>query len=146
MILAGLVLAIAQSVPRTQTLDQVLDAIEAVETSGRRGSRAIGDGGRSIGPFQIQREYWIDSGVPGRFEDCFDTEYARRVVKAYWLRWCPKALESVDCETLARIHNGGPKGMEKASTLRFWKKVSAKLQSRAIPAAVAGTKRLRTSS
>lgn len=134
MILAAFLIFAIDPAPARPTLDQVLDAIQCVETGGEPngGRDAIGDGGRSVGPLQIQRAYWIDSGVTGRFEDCRDVQYARKVVKAYWKRWCPAALERVDSETLARIHQGGPRGMRRSSTLGYWRKVNGKLQRPAI--------------
>ena len=120
-----------------QAIELVLDAIRVVETGGEpnAGRDATGDGGRSIGPYQIQRAYWIDSGVAGRWEDCRDAEYARRVVKAYWQRYCPRALAEADLEVLARVHNGGLSGHRKTSTLGYWRKVElelAQMQSRAV--------------
>lgn len=114
------------------TLDEILDAIRAVETGGEAGDgqRASGDGGRAIGPYQIHRGCFQDAGVAGRYEDCRDPEFARRVVIAYWQRWCPKALERRDAEILARVHNGGPKGAGKDATLAFWRKVEQRLAAR----------------
>lgn len=111
------------------TLDEIFTALRQVETGGSKsgGRRAIGDGGRAIGPLQIHRSYWEDSGIPGRFEDCREIAYARRVVRAYWRRYCPEALEVLDAETLARVHNGGPKGDRKESTKIFWRKVEREL-------------------
>lgn len=34
-----------------------------------------------------------------------------------------------DAETIARIHNGGPKGASKASTLKYWQKVAAEMRT-----------------
>jgi hypothetical protein len=112
------------------SLDEILDALRAVESGGEKdgGRNATGDGGRAIGPYQIHREHWMDAGLPGRFEDCRDPSYARREVIAYWKRWCPGALESRDAEVLARVHNGGPKGMNKASTLAFWNRMQGLLE------------------
>jgi hypothetical protein len=110
-------------------LDQVLDAIRMVETGGQpdAGRGSHGDGGSAIGPFQIHVEYWRDSGVPGEYGDCAEPLYARRVVLAYWQRYCPGALAKHDAEVLARTHNGGPSGSKRASTLPFWKKVRVEL-------------------
>jgi hypothetical protein len=112
------------------SLDEILVALRQVETGGvENGGRcAVGDGGRAIGPLQIHRPYWQDSGIPGRFEDCREPAYARKVVLAYWRRYCPEALEALDAETLARVHNGGPKGHRKESTVRFWRKVERELE------------------
>lgn len=111
------------------TLDEIFAALRVVETGGTRngGRRAIGDGGKAIGPLQIHRDYWVDSKVPGRFEDCRGLPYARKVVLAYWRRYCPRALEALDAEVLARVHNGGPAGHRKECTKVFWRKVEREL-------------------
>lgn len=103
------------------TRDEVLDAIRQVETGGQKngGRDAVGDGGAALGPFQIHRVYWQDSGVPGRYEQCKDPVYARRVVVAYMARYAKGA----DAESMARIHNGGPNGARKPATLKYWEKV-----------------------
>ena len=100
---------------------EFFDAVRHVESRGR--CDAVGDGGRAIGPYQIHRSYWKDSGVPGRYEQCRDRAYAERVMKAYWSRYCPKAWESRDWQTLARVHNGGPDGHRQRSTTAYWNKV-----------------------
>lgn len=86
---------------------------------------AVGDGGRAIGLYQIHQRYWQDSGVPGRWRDCVDPDYARRVILAYWQRYCPDALERGDREVLCRIHNGGPQGHKRKHTLKYWRKIQA---------------------
>lgn len=110
-------------------LDEILAALRVTESGGHRngGRDAIGDRGQAIGPYQIHRAYFIDAGVPGRYEDCRDADYARRVVIAYWQRWCPDALARRDAEVLVRIHNGGPRGAQKSSTLAHWRKVESVL-------------------
>lgn len=104
-------------------IDDLLAAIAMVE-SGADPSK-VGDGGKAIGIYQIHREYWQDSGVPGRWEDCFDPAYSRRVVLAYWRRWCP----SGDIESLARAHNGGPHGSENHRTEIYWFKVKSAMEA-----------------
>ena len=121
----------APSAPRAAwTLDEVLAALRDVESgaSPDGGRDARGDGGRARGPYQIHRAYWQDAQVPGSYEQCRDAEYARAVILAYWRRYCPSALEAVDVEVLARIHNGGPGGHEKRGTLAFWQKVERELR------------------
>lgn len=105
----------------------LLDAIRHVESGGQTGE-IIGDNGRSLGPYQIQRPYWQDSGVPGRYRSVRDASYAEGVMLAYWKRYCPTALARGDWETLARIHNGGPRGHRKPCTVRYWKKVDAAMK------------------
>lgn len=92
---------------------------------------AVGDGGASIGRYQIQRPYWLDAteftGIGGRYEDVRDKAYAERIMRAYWKRYCPRAYRERDYETLARTHNGGPRGHKKRATLAYWEKVKAAL-------------------
>ena len=108
-----------------------LDAIRRVETGGlpNAGKGAVGDKGASIGPYQIQRAYHSDARMKaGRYEDCStDATYAEQTMLAYFARYAPKALESKDWETLARVHNGGPKGHTKKATLGYWAKVKKEM-------------------
>ena len=117
--------------PADYNLDRVLDAIRIVETGGEKDpANAVGDNGRSIGPFQISRAYWRDAveydpSIGGTYADCKDERYARRVVIAYLYRYCKRW----DDQTVARIHNGGPKGHTKAATIKYWNKVKKQLRS-----------------
>ena len=119
------------------SLDEILDALRATESGGQRngGRDATGDGGRAIGPYQIHHAYFVDAAVPGRYSDCCDPVYSRRVVIAYWKRWCPDALERCDAEILARVHNGGPRGARKPSTLGYWRNVESRLVAASTPPA-----------
>lgn len=113
---------------RAAELRPLFDAIRSVETGGHSNpSAAVGDRGRSIGPYQIQRPYWIDSGVPGRYEQVRSQAYAERVMLGYWKRHCPAALARGDYEAMARTHNGGRTGPRKPATLKYWKSVSRAL-------------------
>ena len=108
-----------------------LDAIRRVETGGlpNAGKGAVGDKGASIGPYQIQRAYHTDARMKsGKYEDCStDATYSEQTMLAYFARYAPKALESKDWETLARVHNGGPKGHTKKATLGYWAKVKKEM-------------------
>lgn len=97
-------------------------ALHHVETSGRLGP-IEGDNGAALGPLQIHRAYWQDSGVPGRYSDCADLAYSRRVVTAYLRRYARAAWDRADVMALARVHNGGPMGMKKRATLAYGRKV-----------------------
>ena len=101
-------------------------ALWHVESSGREGN-IIGDGGKALGPYQIHRGYWQDSKVAGSYGMVTNEAYARRVVGAYLQRYQPAAVASGDLETLARTHNGGPKGASKTATLGYWRKVKGSL-------------------
>ena len=114
--------------PGAVNVRDVLDAIREVETGTHANpARAVGDGGRSLGPYQISRAYWRDSGVPGRYEQVRNAAYAERVIMAYWRRHCASALKRVDAMTLARTHNGGPDGSSQRHTRSYWLRVRREL-------------------
>jgi hypothetical protein len=124
----SLVLCIVVASSETGYLIPVFEAIRSVETGRMAQPRdAVGDGGRSIGPYQISRAYWADSGVRGDWRWCKDRQYAEAVVLAFWMRYCPEALRRGDIETLVRVHNGGPQGHRKAATLPYWKKIQVRV-------------------
>jgi len=97
-------------------------ALHLVETGGRRGA-ILGDGGKALGPLQIHRGYHADASIGGDYSRCADLDYSKRVVSAYLQRYAPKAWAAGDVETLARIHNGGPRGDRKQATINYGKKV-----------------------
>jgi hypothetical protein len=106
--------------------DNFFRALHIVETSGKLGPM-IGDQWRSLGPLQISRAYHKDSRV-GNDSDylrCADLEYSKKVVTAYLQRYAPQAWVAGDVETLARVHNGGPKGATKPSTKGYAVRVQA---------------------
>ena len=121
----------AEALPTPQPGDRVdwgrfFAAIEAVESV--NGRRPVGDRGRSLGPYHISRAYWKDATAFGgvRWDyasGVWDRRRCRQVMLWYWQRWCPEALRQGDLATLARIHNGGPRGDGKRNTLRFWHRV-----------------------
>ena len=97
-------------------------ALHTVETGGALGA-IKGDKGKALGPLQIHRAYHADSRVGGEYSRCADLEYSKRVVTSYLKRYAPAAWESGDVSTLARIHNGGPRGHLKPATLKYSQKV-----------------------
>ena len=110
-------------------------AIRAVETAGMATpDQAVGDGGRSIGPYQISYAYWADSGVLGKWTWCRDRAYSEAVISAYWKRHCPDSLRRRDFQVLARVHNGGPNGNTKIATLMYWQRVRQVLMTKMRPA------------
>ena len=97
-------------------------ALHLVETGGRRGA-ILGDGGKALGPLQIHRGYHADARIGGDYSRCADLDYSKRVVSAYLQRYAPKAWAAGDVETLARIHNGGPRGDRRQATINYAAKV-----------------------
>ena len=99
-------------------------ALHVVETSGRTGP-ILGDGGKALGPLQIHRAYHADSRVAGDYSRVADLDYSKRVVSAYLQRYAPAAAWAAgDVVTLARIHNGGPRGASKPATVAYGDKVA----------------------
>jgi len=98
-------------------------ALHQIETGGALGAIKgdyVNSQPRALGPYQIHRLYWIDSAVLGRFEDCQDLSYSRKVVTAYLQRYAPKAWSAGEsgCEVLFRTHNGGPAAMRATGTTK----------------------------
>ena len=98
-------------------------ALHIVETSGRTGP-IIGDNGRALGPLQIHKAYHADARIGGDYARCADLDYSKRVVSAYLERYAPAAWAAGDVTTLARIHNGGPRGHLKPATKSYGDKVA----------------------
>jgi hypothetical protein len=108
-------------------MDRLLDAIALVES--RNQSTVTGDNGRAVGTYQIHPAYWTEGtrilGVHWAYRDARDPEKARQVVRAYLCHY-GNGRSLLD---LARIHNGGPKGYEKAATLTYARKIARVLDS-----------------
>jgi hypothetical protein len=107
--------------PQEDPMDRLLDAIAVVESHDNPG--AVGDHGRALGMYQIHRSYWTEGtellGVTWKYRDARDPQKARQVVRAY-LSYYGRGKTLLD---MARIHNGGPRGYEKAATLAYARKI-----------------------
>ncbi len=140
-ILSAIAIA-AAAYPQRPTIEQLdayrkelrplLDAIRQVESGGD--DSAIGDGGKAIGAYQIWIAYWSDAvewvpDIAGTYDGCRARWYAERIMVAYWHRYARKALRNGDHETLARVHNGGPRGATKKATEGYWRKVQEALDT-----------------
>ena len=120
-------------------IDRLLPALARVES--RNDPKAVGDGGAAIGIYQIHQGYWqdavdFDKSLGGSYNDCFNPEYAERVVRAYLKRYAPV---DATVEQLARIHNGGCNILKKQhskkpkekkawdNTTKYWNKIKKEL-------------------
>ena len=112
----------AESVDPPAPLRPLFDAIWQEEASGELEPE---DGKKGeIGPYQIRWCYWSDAEMPdGDYQDCRKKEYAERVMVRYWQRYGAKTDEQ-----RARMHNGGPHGHKKKSTLDYWQRVKANME------------------
>lgn len=75
------------------------------------------------GPYRITPGYWWDACEYGGVDLDYDTwvrsqQHCEQVMEWYWARYGALADEQK-----ARMHNGGPLGMEKESTVEYWCKV-----------------------
>ena len=119
-------------------IELLLSVLIMVESGGD--VNAVGDGGASLGPLQIQRACYTDAvaqikreggTAPPAYEvAAVDPVWARTLARAYWRRYCPQAYAEGDYQTLARVWNGGPSGAKKAATVPYWEKVKRELNRR----------------
>jgi hypothetical protein len=120
---------VASPPPSSFDCERILNAIQQVETGGCKDpSNAVGDNGKAIGAFQIHHCYWkdatdFDKSIGGKYSDCKNEAYARKIVIAYLTRYC----KNWDNETVARMHNGGPRGHLNPNTIKYWNKIQKEL-------------------
>jgi hypothetical protein len=115
------------------SINKLIDALTIVESNDRD---IIGDNGRAHGILQIHQIYIDD--VNRVYNTSYTIKHARdrklaRVIVAkylrYWgKRYCTLTGNKISYEVLARIHNGGPKGYTKKSTIKYWLKVNKQLK------------------
>jgi hypothetical protein len=86
---------------------------------------AIGDKhlkNSSYGIVQIRKtrldDYYLQTGIKYSVKDMFDPIKSKKVFMHY---------ASLDLEKTAREWNGGPKGMHKKSTIKYWKKIKKEM-------------------
>jgi hypothetical protein len=90
---------------------------------------AVGDDLKSIGILQMQEGYVQDAaeyaGQNWVHMDALDELTSVRIFRAYMDRYATEERlgRPVTFEDIARIHNGGPNGYKKKSTLKYWEKV-----------------------
>lgn len=105
-------------------LANLFDAIRQVESS--NGKKLIGDGGASLGPYQISKIYWQDACEYGGLKWDYNKyvwskPHCEKIMTLYWQRYGAKTFE--DC---ARLHNGGP---SKRGTDKYWAKVTKEIDN-----------------
>lgn len=143
----GVVSMVSDSEEGRSRVDRFFDAIRTIETGGHPNpNEAIGDGGDSLGAYQIQRPYFNDamehfhrlrsnpsdqSTWQYRYEDVKKPHVARTIMECYFYRYANSDIRTLidsnatEAEFLAaavrlgRIHNGGPRGHTRESTARY---------------------------
>lgn len=80
----------------------------------------------AYGPGQIRKvridDYNKRTGSHYSLEDCLDRETARKIYMYYASKYGP-----MDLENIARAWNGGPDGMKKESTVKYFRAIQKKL-------------------
>lgn len=128
----ALIAALPLALSGQTKIDKIIPALVQVESHGN--IRAVGDGGRSLGQLQISKEVVADvnrlTGSTYRHTDAFNPAKANAICKAYLEHYATvgRLGREPTYQDLARIWNGGPDGHRKASTLRYWWKVSSQLR------------------
>lgn len=107
--------------PKEPVRDSLMCAIRMAESSGNP-NPPDGDGGKSIGPYQIGKLYFqdaieFDKSIGGTYEDCRKQEYAERIVQAYMRRYAPYPATD---ERIARLHNGGCNLWKSEDAKQYW--------------------------
>jgi hypothetical protein len=83
-----------------------------------------------IGMYQILPPYWQDAlehdpTIGGVYEDVLNKQYAERIILTFWDRYATEKRlgRPVTDEDRARMHNKGPNGYKKDSSIPYWNKV-----------------------
>ncbi len=119
------------STPPSFDWSRFLASLAFVESGGEKDpNHCVGDGGRSLGKYQISKECFsdavtFDKTIKDKYEYCTNPEVSERVVKAYLTRYAKEFITKNDYQAVARIWNGGPKGYKKQSTVLYGKKFVA---------------------
>ena len=119
--------------PKTigETIDEILDAIISVESSGR--NNAYNASEDAVGCLQIRQTMVNDVNIILKRQ-------GSNLIYSYEDRWCrEKSIEMFNifinyynlntAEAIARGWNGGPRGIDRKSTLNYWEKVQDYLDS-----------------
>lgn len=94
-----------------------------IEIESNWDSKAINYKENAFGIIQIRRDVIKDInyyyGTNYRHADAFDINKSLEIFWLYQKMWNPKMTK----ENISRIWNGGPKGMKKKSSIKYWNKV-----------------------
>ncbi len=137
LIVCSILAAITSQSQTLKLNEKFIAALHQVESSGRFGA-IRGDYNKktgnweALGPFQLHFSYWrdateFDKKIGGKYSDCADYNYSKRIVAAYLSRYARRYIESNDFKMLARIENGGPTGDKKSSTIPYAQKVEKEM-------------------
>ena len=117
----------------SERVEVLIPALIQVESGGDW--KAIGDKGKAYGGLQLWKIYIKDVNRIARtnytHNDAFDEEKAKEIVRIYLINYGKRyerlTGKTATYEVLSRIHNGGPNGWKKESTIKYWNKVKDKI-------------------
>lgn len=107
----------------------LLPALIWQESSGN--DNAVGDNGNAFGCLQIWQSYMSDVYKWRSAKECLNNrKLSIDVYQKYMARYATEKQlgRPVTDQDIARIHNGGPSGWKKESTLVYWWQVQAKMK------------------
>jgi len=112
------------------SLFQIITILIAIETGGHPDPvNAVGDGGKALGILQMHKAYVADAAEHANVDwthvDALDPSKAKDIFLAYMSRYAKIERKPNDMsyeEFVSRIHNGGPLGYKKKSTILYWEK------------------------
>ena len=110
-------------------IDKLIAVLMMIESGGN--PNEIGDNGKAVGILQIHKIVIDDVnriyGTDYRYDDRTDVKHSDSICRLYLAYWGDKYEQEMDMkpslETYARIWNGGPRGWNKKSTIKYWNKV-----------------------
>ncbi len=117
------------------TFDDLLDAIEWVESKGD--TNAVGDNGRAVGAYQIHHCFVEDASYARKYDwhnftdkDRLNKKECREMIRCYMSLYASygRLGREPTFEDIARIFNGGPDGWKKKSTKAYWLKVKKRME------------------
>ena len=94
---------------------------------------AVGDNGKSISRYQIQRPAFEDAKqfnklIKFNYESLTNQVNSQVIVVSYFMRYAPQELKNSDFESLARLWNSGPGWKNKKHlTNHYWNKIKKEL-------------------
>jgi hypothetical protein len=99
---------------------------------------AVGDNFEALGMLQMHPAYVRDASEYAnenwKHLNALDEMTAIRIFRAYMARYATEERlgRPVTYEDIARIHNGGPNGYKKLSTIPYWNKVKCLLEQQSM--------------
>jgi hypothetical protein len=109
---------------------RLMDAIRIVESGGR--DRAVGDFGRSVGPYQCGRAAWIEACEYGGVRWSYDKLVRSRPHAAQVVRWYAARYGATTPKEISKCWNVGPRWRTRARVAgeKYWQRVKKVLDRR----------------